>query len=126
MRCPIRPLALAKSKLSYVDLHFYAPNPEGLESDLKSLEWDNLTSACRAEGKPILAGEYGVPSSLAADGEQSARCATWHLQHLLEKGMAGGIFWTYDCHEQESVVNAKQFDGAIFDALTKLNTTVYS
>ena len=126
MRCPIRPLALAKSKLSYVDLHFYAPNPEGLESDLKSLEWDKLTSACRAEGKPILAGEYGVPSSLAADGEQSARCATWHLQNLLEKGMTGGIFWTYDCHEQENVVNAKQFDGAIFDALTKLNTTVQS
>lgn len=121
VRSPLRPLALAKSNLSYVDIHFYAPSPEGMERDLKSVEWDELKSVCRAQGKPILAGEYGVPTPLASDGKQAAYVAAWFLKNLLSKGIDGGIFWTYDCHEQKEVWNAKQFDGAIFKALAEVN-----
>ncbi|HOE67495.1 MAG TPA: cellulase family glycosylhydrolase [Candidatus Hydrogenedentes bacterium] len=116
-RCPIRPLALARSDLSYVDLHFYAPSPEGFRRDMEAVEWNKLTSVCRTRGKPILAGEYGVPSPLASTGEQAASIAVWHANAIREQGLEGGIFWTYDCHEQRDVINAKQFDGAIFDAL---------
>jgi hypothetical protein len=121
MRCPLRPLALAESDLSYIDIHFYGPAPDALDRDLRSVEWDQLRSACRTRGMPILAGEYGVPSPLAPNGPQAAYAATWYLQSLLTKGVAGGIFWSYDCHEQSGVANSKQFEGAIFRGLTDFN-----
>jgi hypothetical protein len=123
-RCPLRPLALAKSGLSYVDIHFYGPAPDALDRDLRSVEWDELKSVCRAKGKPILAGEYGVPSPMTSDGKQAAYVATWFLQNLLSKGVKGGIFWTYDCDEQSGLRNSKQFDGAIFKGLAELNKSI--
>jgi hypothetical protein len=124
MRCPLRPLALAKSDLSYVDIHFYGPALFALDRDLRSVEWDELKSLCRAKGKPVLAGEYGVPSALASDGKQASYVATWYLQNLLSKGISGGIYWTYDCDEQSGLWNAKQSDGVIFKGLAELNKSI--
>ena len=124
MRCPLRPLALAKSDLSYVDIHFYGPTQEALDRDLRSVEWDELKSVCRAKGKPILAGEYGVFSGMASDEAGVAYLAAWLLQNLLSKGIKGGIYWTYDCHEQSGVWNSKQFDGAAFKGLAELNKSI--
>ena len=73
---------------------------------------------------PILAGEYGVPSPLAPNGPQAAYVATWYLQNLLSKGVAGGIFWSYDGHEQSDVANSKQFEGAIFSGLAAFNKSI--
>ena len=65
-RVPARLLALAGTRLDFVDMHTYASQGQGrtfagnAETDLSSEEWETLKPALRKAGKPILAGETGL------------------------------------------------------------------
>ncbi len=116
-RIPVRPLALARSKLSYLDIHLYAPSKQGLANDLASMEWPAVRDACRESGKPILMGEFGAlrrefPSAAAAaDGMHR------HIARLEAEGIGGWVYWTYDCDEQPDLFNAMSGGGVILRSL---------
>lgn len=116
-RVPVRPLALAKSALSYVDIHMYGPAPDALALDLRTCEWDELRAECGRRGKPILCGEFGTFPSVHPTEAAAAYAIGWYLRALLDAGFAGAVYWSYDCAEQKDVWNAKAGAGLIFQAV---------
>ncbi len=116
-RVPVRPLALAKADVSYVDVHMYGPAPDALAQDLKTEEWDAVKAECARRGKPILCGEYGTFPAVHPTEAAAASAIGWYLPRILEAGFAGAIYWTYDCAEQKDVWNAKAGTGQIYETL---------
>jgi hypothetical protein len=121
-RVPVRPLALAKSAVSYVDIHMYGPSPEALALDLRSSEWDQVKAECNRRGKAILCGEFGTFPSIHPTEAAAAQAMSWYLRALLDAGFAGACYWTYDCAEQKDVWNAKAGSGLIFRAVIMSGT----
>lgn len=120
-RFPARPLALADTSLSYLDIHLYNPSSGGLNRDLLSVEWPALREACRAGGKPILMGEFGAFRHHGATSAEAAATMRGHLQRVLnDHGFAGFLYWTYDNEEQfPGIWHARSGDGEIFRMLAE-------
>ena len=116
-RVPVRPLALAKADVSYVDVHMYGPDPGALAADLKTSEWEAVKAECARRGKPILCGEYGTFPAVHPTEEAAAGAIAWYLPKILEAGFGGAIYWTYDCAEQKDVWNAKAGKGLIYQTV---------
>jgi hypothetical protein len=125
-RFPMRPLAMVKTKLSYIDIHLYSFTEEGLERDLRSIEWTKLRPACKKAGKPLFVGECGAFKSQIPTLAEAADAMTRHIGRVMDKGFAGYCYWTYDCDEQTDLYNAKMGGGEIFRALVELNTRLPS
>lgn len=119
-RFPARPLALAQTNLSYLDIHLYSTDEASLERDLKSVEWEAVREACRRAGKPILMGECGVFKGAAPTAEQAADLLTKHIRRVLERGFVGFLHWTYDTDEQAELWNARMERGTLFRALIQV------
>lgn len=124
VRVPMRPLTLAASRLSYVDVHLYAASPEGVQRDLKSIEWERLRDACRKRGKPLLAGEFGTFRVVHPSEAAAAYAMGWYLRSIAGLGFAGAIYWTYDCEEQAPLWNAKSASGGILKALCEAHAEI--
>ncbi|MCC7204673.1 MAG: cellulase family glycosylhydrolase [Phycisphaeraceae bacterium] len=116
-RVPARPLALTRSKLDYLDIHLYPHDQGFLARELKSVEWDALSQAARAAGKPIICGEFGAFRGAYATEARAARAMKMHLQRLRKAGLAGWLFWTYDSDEQAGIWNTKSGEGSIYKVL---------
>ncbi len=123
-RFPARPLALARTKLSYLDIHFYPYNDQTLARDLESIEFDPFKKACDAKGIPMMMGEFGAVQFAYKTVEEAAVGMKTHALRALDLGFIGYLYWTYDCHEQDQLWNAKAGDGQIFKMLAALNRRV--
>ncbi|MFP4058189.1 MAG: cellulase family glycosylhydrolase [Candidatus Brocadiia bacterium] len=110
-RFPVRPLALARSSLDYLDVHFYPFDERTLERDLRSIEFPQLRAACRAAGKPLVMGEFGAFKKAYPRLEGAAQAMARHARRVLDLGFAGYIYWTYDTDEQAFLWNAKSGEG---------------
>ncbi len=107
-RCPVRPLALVRSKADYIDIHFYPFGPKTLDRDLKSIEWPGLSQAARQAGKPLVMGEFGAfKRDDYPTAEAAADAMADHLDRIETLGFAGWMYWTYDTHEQNFIWHAR-------------------
>jgi len=120
-RIPLRPLALTRSKLSFLDIHFYPFGPRTLDRDLRNIEFDKLKVACRKRGMPLVMGEFGAFKSAFATIPEAIDGMVRHVRRVMELGFSGYIYWTYDSHSQHWLWNAKSGRGEIFEALAKLH-----
>jgi hypothetical protein len=119
-RFPARPLALARSKLSYLDVHFYsAGDHEMFRRDLESIEFEAFRAACRKAGKPMIMGEFGSFKSAQKTVAEAATAVAELLEKVRQRGFVGLLYWTYDTDEQPQIWNAKSGRGEILDVLTK-------
>ena len=119
-RFPARPLALARSKLSYLDVHFYsAGSDEMFRRDLESIEFEAFQAACRQAGKPMIVGEFGSFKSAQKTVAQAAAAVADLLEKVRRRGFVGFLYWTYDTDEQPYIWNARSQQGEILEALTK-------
>lgn len=116
-RFPARALALAQSKLAYVDIHLYSTDEKGPRHDLESEEWDALKPACAHVGKPLLMGECGVFKSRTKSADEAASLLSAHVDRVMAEGFVGFLVWTYDTDEQADIWNATMDGGAILKAL---------
>jgi hypothetical protein len=104
-RIPARPLVIAKSKADYVDIHTYIyMGPTGADLDcearllLHSVEYNRLVEACRENGKPLLAGEFGVLRRAIKAPELAGERIVEQVNLLAGHGFAGYLLWTFDGH----------------------------
>jgi len=119
-RFPARPLAIAKSKAAYVDVHFYPMNESTLDADYASIEWPQLREACKKAGKPLLVGEIGAFKHAYRDLATAARAMSRTLTRLQTDGWAGFLYWTYDNLEQSDALwEATGGDGTMLAALER-------
>jgi len=118
-RIPLRPLALARSKLSFLDIHFYPFSPSTLDRDLRNIEFDELKAACAKRDIPLVMGEFGAFKSAFATIPEAADGMVRHLRRVMGLGFSGYIYWTYDSHSQHWLWNAKSGRGEILEALAK-------
>lgn len=117
-RFPARPLALAGSELSYVDVHFYsAGNDAMFGRDLKSIEFEVFRAACRQSGKPMIVGEFGSFKAAQPTVGEAAEAVVDLLRKVCDRGFVGFLYWTYDTHEQTFIYNGKSGNGEILEAL---------
>jgi len=116
-RVPARPLALAKSQASYLDIHLYPHGPNSMQPDLKSIEFDAVRLACRQRGKPLLMGEFGAFKHSYPSVEKACDAMVRHVKEARDSGFVGYMYWTYDSDEQPRIWNAKEADGKILKAL---------
>jgi len=120
-RFPARPLALARTRLSYLDIHFYHSSPQSLDTDLKSIEFDKVKAACRQRGMPLIVGEFGAIKHWIKDLSYAVTAMQQDLGRFYQLGFLGYMYWTYDCDEQEMIWNAKSGQGQIFNALVNMH-----
>ncbi len=119
VRFPARPLALAKSKADYLDIHLYSTDADSLAADLTSVEFDEVRDACAEVGKPIIMGEFGAFKHDFAALSDAARAMASRLEWTREAGFDGFLYWTYDTDEQTRLWNALSGEGLIMKALTE-------
>jgi hypothetical protein len=118
VRFPVRPLAVARSKASYVDVHFYPTEATSTDRDFASIELDALKAACARAGKPMLVGEVGAFKFAYKTLPEAVTAMRREIRRLLDAGFAGFLFWTYDNLEQADVLwHTKSGDGQMLDAL---------
>jgi hypothetical protein len=118
-RFPARPLALARSKLSYLDVHFYsAGDEEMVRRDLESIEFEAFHAACAKAGKPMIVGEFGSFKAAQKTVGEAAAAVTDLLEKVRGRGFVGFLYWTYDTDEQAFIWNARSQQGEILEALT--------
>ncbi len=119
-RFPARPLAIARSKSAYVDVHFYPMKPDTLDGDYRSIEFAELREACRKAGKPMIVGEIGAFKFAYADLPSAAEAMRTSLDRLLRDGFSGFLYWTYDNMEQSDMLwDALAGKGEIMEALER-------
>ncbi len=118
-RVPFRPLALARSKADFIDLHFYAEDGKAWERDLRSVEFDEFRRVSREFGKPLFVGEFGAFKSTFKTVESAAAwMGTWSAQ-FVPRGFAGWLYWTYDTDEQPELWNACEGQRAVYERLKR-------
>lgn len=108
-RVPCDPRALLESRLDFIDIHMYAsrgPTKQlrtDLTASLQTVDFVKLRAEARRLGKPILAGEFGVPVGA------TRRPPVWTDIHhdvgqalladlageLRKRGFAGALYWHY-------------------------------
>ena len=120
-RVPVRPLALVRSKLDFIDLHLYMARgnlssfAEFCSMDFKSVELPSLQQEAARAGKPILIGETGVATSYLP-GSSQKEGLTYpfdyrlglsllkdHLLRLKTAQFAGVLLWSYGISTDPSV-----------------------
>lgn len=116
-RFPARPVALTKTKLAYLDVHFYPFGAETLDRDVRSIEMDALRRACKARRKPLIMGEFGAFKKSYPTVRGAAGAMRRHLRRVRSLGFAGWLYWTYDTDEQPFLWNARSEGGEIYQAL---------
>jgi endo-1,4-beta-mannosidase len=118
VRFPARPLALAKSKADYLDIHLYSTDADSLAADLKSVEFDEVRGACTKAKKPIIMGEFGAFKANFSTASAAAQAMASHLKWTREAGFSGFLYWTYDTDEQIRLWNALSGEGQIMKTLS--------
>lgn len=108
-RVPCDPRALLESRLDFIDIHVYphrGPSKQlraDLTASLESVNFSDLRAEARRLGKPILAGEFGVPVGA------TRRPPVWTDIHhdvgqallkdlvteLRKRGFAGALYWHF-------------------------------
>ena len=116
-RFPARPLALTRSKLSYLDIHFYPFRDETLAGDLRSIEFEKLAAACARRKMPLIMGEFGAFKKAYPTLPEACAAMRRHLRRVRKLGFAGFLYWTYDTDEQPYLWNARSGKGEILDVL---------
>ncbi len=125
-RLPFRPLALAQSNLSYVDIHFYGASPQAFAEDKACCEWTRLVPYCIKSKKPIFSGEFGTFTTVHKTEAEAASAMRWYLLSLIADGVDGACYWTYDCTEQPDLWHAKMGNGMIYNELAGINRNMQS
>ena len=124
-RFPARPLAIARSKSAYVDIHFYPVKPDTLDGDYRSIEFPQLREACRKAGKPMIVGEIGAFKFAYADLPSAAEAMRISLDRLFKDGFTGFLYWTYDNMEQSDMLwEALAGNGEIMAVLERAGRSV--
>jgi len=118
-RYPFRPEALAASDADLMDIHFYTGNSTDLQNDLASIEFDEVTTAWNAVGRPMIVGEFGAFKSAFPVLSGAALWKRAETDVFAAKGFQGWLYWTYDIDPQEQLWNAKSDSGEIFDAMVE-------
>ena len=117
-RYPFRPTALLRSSADVIDIHLYCPNAADLEQDLRSIEYEQLTTSLKEHpGKALLVGEFGVFKRRHADLGPAAAWMSDLARRLPGLGFRGWVYWTYDTGSQARLWNAMSERGVIFRAL---------
>jgi hypothetical protein len=119
-RFPARPLALVKSKLALLDLHFYPNDPKRFERDLASIEWDKLKPAAEKAGMPLIMGEFGAFKGPYPKLSQARQAMVRQVKRAYRRGFDGFIYWSYDTDKQQRLWNARSGQGQIFDAMAEV------
>jgi hypothetical protein len=116
-RVPLRPAALQKSALDFLDIHVYPSDPNATAAQVQLILASAEVPALNTT-KPRIIGEYGAlkswfnndlnaaASSMAAT--QAASCAA---------GFSGWLLWTWDTAEQPDLWNALDNGGTLERAL---------
>ncbi len=117
-RVPARPLALANSRIDYLDIHLYPHGSGSVRQDLESIEFAAVRKACEQAGKPLLLGEFGAFKHNYPSLEAAAEAMVRLVRQADEAGFAGHLYWTYDTDEQPHIWNAQAGGGRILKALS--------
>ncbi|MHB1459811.1 MAG: glycoside hydrolase 5 family protein [Armatimonadota bacterium] len=125
-RVPFRPLALAQSNLSYVDIHCYGPAPQAYAEDKACCEWPKLLPICKRNKKPVFTGEFGTFTAVHHTEAEAAGAIRWYLLSMIADGFCGAVYWTYDCLEQPDLWHAKMGSGSIYNELAEINQNMQS
>ena len=119
-RIPARPIALANSKLSFVDIHLYPFTDEDFQKELDSVDFEKVRKKCLETNKTLLMGEFGFFKNNYPKIDDAVEATKNLAKQSLEKGFGGYIYWTYDTDEQERLWNGKSENGKIIKVLSKI------
>ncbi|MFB6202529.1 MAG: cellulase family glycosylhydrolase [Halorhabdus sp.] len=120
-RYPARPLALAESAASYLDVHLYTAYPGTLSANLESIEFEQVRTRAGERGLPLLMGEFGAFTNEYLDRETAASAMVERWRQVHERGFAGYAYWTYKDNGQP-LYGATSGEGQIFEALAGTST----
>jgi len=119
-RFPLRPLALAKSQIDYLDIHLYPLRTTSIDEDLNSIEWNEVVKECKKTAKPIIMGEFGFFKENQKNIAAAINATRNVSGEARENGFQGFMYWTYDTDEQRRIWNGKSEGGRIMKELKKI------
>jgi len=92
-RYPARPMWLARTRLSFVDIHQYPTSSAwSITSDLNSSEFSSIDKTA----KPTLTGECGANTLIFPDINSATSVIAAQVSAAKSIGIAGLLLWTWD------------------------------
>lgn len=111
-RIPPTAEILLKTKLDFLDFHFYHADPGLTPQESFMARYDSaLLSSLSADAKeaqknkPIIMGEFGSFKFMDNSVSKELDALRGLRAAALEQGLRGVIYWTLDCFEQEPLGN---------------------
>ncbi len=109
---------LARSKVDFLDVHFYRTRSaetveDAFAKDMESIGFTGESAQAILRDKPVILGEFGA--FRFADATFAAACENLLAirDRAIEHGCSGAMLWTFDCFEQKELYNG-MIDGGIF------------
>ncbi len=104
-RYPPSLLVLGKSKLDFLDAHFYRVKREqaiedAVKNNLGSSGFFTPAMAEIRKTKPVIIGEFGSHRHIDKSFEEAVNSMVRARDALNSHRVNGMLYWTYDCHEQ--------------------------
>lgn len=115
-RAPMRPRALEKSAIDYIDIHQYPLGSDyNIAQDLDSAEIGLL-----GREKPRLMGEFGAIKNIYPDLIKAAYMLRSHQVNACSFGFLGSLLWNWDTTEQTAYWTALDGGGMINNLLSPI------
>ncbi len=100
---------LSRSKLDFLDVHFYRTRKDetvadAFSRDMETVRFSGATAAAILKGKPVILGEFGA--FRFADPTWASACGNLLAirDEAIRRGMSGWLLWTYDTFEQKELI----------------------
>lgn len=115
---------LSRSKLDFLDVHFYRTRKnesvaDAFARDMETVRFSGSTAGTILKGKPVILGEFGAFQF----AEQSWTAAQENLLSIrdeaIRRGMSGWLLWTYDTFEQTELMPGMTDGGELLKRLGK-------
>ena len=115
---------LSRSKLDFLDVHFYRTRKDetvadAFAHDMETVRFAGTTAATILKGKPVILGEFGAFRFAETSWTAAQKNLLAIRGEAMQRGMSGWLLWTYDCFEQKELYPGMTEGGEFLKRLAK-------
>ena len=115
---------LSRSKLDFLDVHFYRTRKDetvadAFARDMETVRFSGATMTTILKGKPVILGEFGAFRFAESSWTTAQENLTAIRDEAIRRGMSGWLLWTYDCFEQKELYPGMTEGGDFLKRLAK-------
>jgi hypothetical protein len=115
---------LSRSKLDFLDVHFYRTRKEesvrdAFAKDMETVRFSDTTAPAILKSKPVILGEFGAFRFAESSWTAAQKNLLTIRDETMQRRMSGWLLWTYDTFEQKELIPGMTGGGEFLKQLAK-------